>query len=242
MNINQFSATTTSMIASLGGATQFGGAGLYGAAGQIGQLGSLGQSGMIGGNMGSANAGLGQTGQNQGAGNSELVDSMVDRIMGDMFDGNKFKSESGDGSKSKGNQLSDDNLAQKVAEFMDKNPEKYGTPHDSTGRVRNWNQELAEDNIMSDDEKATFKQALTDYLKSKLGGGNGIGGAGQDGNLLNKVGNDAMNNSIDGDKNGGGQMMDILKQLLQIVAQMMDGNSGAFGSPSQSPQGLGQRV
>ncbi len=124
---------------------------------------------MVGGNMGAPNGGIGQAGQNQGAGSSEVVDTMTDRIMNGMFKDGKFQPPSGT-KEGGGDQFSDDKLAEGVAKFMDNNPDKYGSPDDSTGRVRNWNQELAEDNGMNKDEMAAFQKGLKDYLAQNFRG------------------------------------------------------------------------
>ncbi|BAP46086.1 harpin HrpZ family protein [Pseudomonas sp. 21LCFQ02] len=65
----------------------------------------------------------------------------------------------------------DNPLIGMVADHMDRNPEKYGKPHDANGRVDGWRDELSEDNYLDGREKAAFTKGLEGLISEFLSGG-----------------------------------------------------------------------
>jgi hypothetical protein len=126
-------------------------------------LGSLDTSGGMGGlnqfggqNPTGQDRSIGSTGSGNG-----LVDLLADTLIKGLFkkkwDGATFDQ--------------NDPLMKLIADFMDKKGSDYARPDDATGSVRNWNDELSEDNYLDKSELAEFTKGLKDALSSILGGG-----------------------------------------------------------------------
>ncbi|MGE8187523.1 DNA-binding protein [Pseudomonas sp. NPDC086278] len=58
-----------------------------------------------------------------------------------------------------------------IADYMDKSPGEFGKPDDANGKVRNWRDELGEDNYLDANETKAFTKGLEGLIKDILGGG-----------------------------------------------------------------------
>ncbi|QHC49835.1 hypothetical protein EKK97_09785 [Billgrantia tianxiuensis] len=97
-----------------------------------------------------------------GGGIGDLVDLLADALMQALFQ------KTGDGATF--DDSGSNPLMEMVAKFMDQNPSRYGGPHDATGNVNSWQDELKEDNYFNKEELADFGQGLRDALTSVLEG------------------------------------------------------------------------
>lgn len=121
-----------------------------------------------------------QSGTQNGGGTNALVDMLAEALMQALFQ------KKGDGATF--NNPGNNPLMDLIAKFMDQNQSKYGSPQNATGNVRNWMDEMREDNYLDKNELQDFSKGLKDTLSSVLGGGlqqvlGGVGG------LVSGVGN-----------------------------------------------------
>ncbi len=92
-----------------------------------------------------------------------MVDMLADVLTQALFE------KKGDGATF--NNSGDNPLMDMVAGFMDQHRSQYNGPDDAFGGVRNWKDEMSEDNYLDGNEFKEFKQGLKDALGSVLGGG-----------------------------------------------------------------------
>lgn len=160
--------------------------------------GSLAQSGARGG---AAAPPLG--GAQGGGGADALVDMLAEALMQALFQ------KKGDGATF--NNPGNNPLMEMIAKFMDQNGSNYGGPHDATGSVRNWQDEVSEDNYLDKQELAEFSRGLKDALSSVLGGlgglagglmGGAVGGVG--GSMLGSALGQELGNGVGGAMSGLG--------------------------------------
>lgn len=115
----------------------------------------------------------------------------------------------------------DNPLMGMVADHMDRNPEKYGKPHDANGRVDGWRDELSEDNYLDGREKEAFTKGLEGLIAEFLGGsssGQGGSGAASRGAATPSLGgNQGWGGNVlagAGGAAGGGGLQNLLGSLL----------------------------
>ncbi|GFM85755.1 hypothetical protein PSCICO_11540 [Pseudomonas cichorii] len=65
----------------------------------------------------------------------------------------------------------DNPLLGMVADYMDRNPEEFGKPHDANGKVNGWRDELSEDKYLNSKEKDAFTKGLEGLINEFLSGG-----------------------------------------------------------------------
>ncbi|WP_259645001.1 harpin HrpZ family protein [Pseudomonas cichorii] len=65
----------------------------------------------------------------------------------------------------------DNPLLGMVADYMDRNPDKFGKPHDANGKVNGWRDELSEDSYLNGSEKESFTKGLEGLINEFLSGG-----------------------------------------------------------------------
>ncbi|WP_137938865.1 hypothetical protein [Chitinivorax sp. B] len=145
----------------------------------------------------------------------------------------------------------------KVAQFMDKHPEVFGTP-DKKG---SWVEELSEDNFLDKAETKAFEKGISMFSSAHAGAGNqvsgnqsGYGGTNgsnsapkDDWGYASRIGNHGfidMKNALDAesrldgaiakDGKGGGHFSPTGKGDLQAVAEYMDANPTKFGKPDKA--------
>ncbi|TDO96328.1 hypothetical protein [Marinomonas balearica] len=101
-----------------------------------------------------------------------MTDSIVE-LMTDMLVKALFEKEGDGATFGQGTKKSDDNsnFLEQIAKFMDQNSSSYSGPHDATGDVRNWQDELKEDNYLDKNELSDFKSGLKDALMQLMSGG-----------------------------------------------------------------------
>ncbi|MDI2591024.1 harpin HrpZ family protein [Pseudomonas sp. N3-W] len=121
-----------------------------------------------------------------------------------------------------------------IADYMDKNPDKFGKPDDATGKVRSWRDELSEDNYLNSDEKQSFTKGLEGLIKDILGGGaqggNGVGG--NNGGGWNKP------TGGTGGTGGSGGVQDLLSSLLgNLGEEKLDNLLKPTGNPVRDARG-----
>ncbi|MGN7738569.1 DNA-binding protein [Pseudomonas sp. 22526] len=139
-----------------------------------------------------------------------------------------------------------------IADHMDKNPNQFGKPHDANGKVRNWRDELGEDNYLNNDEKEAFTKGLESLLEEFLGTGpQGVGSVnGSNNNGWNGTGNSSGTQELLSSLLGnlGEEKLDKLlkpsgsgmsfsnddKDVLKEVARFMDMHPEEFGKPDDA--------
>ncbi|EJZ58393.1 MULTISPECIES: DNA-binding protein [Pseudomonas] len=120
-----------------------------------------------------------------------------------------------------------------IADYMDKNPDKFGKPDDANGKVRSWRDELSEDNYLNKEEKQAFTQGLEGLIKDILGGGTQNGGnvGGSNGGWNPGAGNT-------GNSQGSGGIQDLLSSLLgNLGEEKLDNLLKPTGNPVRDAKG-----
>ena len=112
--------------------------------------------------------GLGLASELLGGGAQDMVGALADTLMKGLFGDANKNGISKINDWDKGSKTADNPLLQMLAEFMDASSGAYGSPHDATGGVRNWKDELSENDTLSAGERDAFKQGLTDALTSMM--------------------------------------------------------------------------
>ncbi|AZC83988.1 DNA-binding protein [Pseudomonas chlororaphis] len=143
-----------------------------------------------------------------------------------------------------------------IADHMDNHPCQFGKPDDANGNVRNWRDELSEDNYLNSAETEAFTKGMESLLKSFLGGdtqtgghvGNGshgglnppASGSGNSGgiqellsSLLGKLGEEKLDNLLKPSGSGMSFSNDD-KDVLKEVARFMDMHPEEFGKPDDA--------
>ncbi|WP_085657081.1 DNA-binding protein [Pseudomonas sp. B11(2017)] len=135
-----------------------------------------------------------------------------------------------------------------IADYMDKNPGKFGKPDDANGKVRSWRDELTEDNYLNSEEKAAFTKGLEGMIKDMLGGGLQNGGqfGGGNGGGWNPMpggnGGGGWNPMPGGNggggwnpmPGGGGGVQDLLSSLLgSLGEEKLDNLLKPTGNPAR---------
>ncbi|WP_219703113.1 harpin HrpZ family protein [Marinomonas lutimaris] len=157
-----------------------------------------------------------------------LADLLIDSLLQKKGDGATF------------NNAGNNPMMDMIAKFMDQNASKYNGPHDATGNVRNWQDEMSEDNYLSGSELKDFTSGLKDALSTAITGGlqqilGGIGGSmgglgglagGMAGSVLGSVGG-PLGSAV------GGMVGDTLGGALGGMA------GGAMGGLGNAIGGLG---
>ncbi|WP_116453718.1 hypothetical protein [Pokkaliibacter plantistimulans] len=189
----------------------------------------------------------------QGGSTNPLADMLADALTQALFQ------KQGDGATF--NNPGNNPLMDMIAKFMDQNKSNYSGPDDATGNVRNWQDEMSEDNYLDKNELQEFTKGLKDALSSVLGGGlqqmlGGAGGMVSDvGNTISGLG--GMAGSVAGGALGGlggsmigGALGDALGSAIggsisglgSQIGGLGGGFGGGFGGAgfgSASPQSTG---
>ncbi|GFM53272.1 DNA-binding protein [Pseudomonas capsici] len=126
----------------------------------------------------------------------------------------------------------DNPLLGMVADYMDRNPDQFGKPHDANGKVNGWRDELSEDKYLNSSEKESFTKGLEGLINEFLSGGskgqNVSGGSGfGTGNSGFNAGNNTAPRSSSGcggspaASNGasGGGLQELLAALLGSLGE-----------------------
>jgi hypothetical protein len=151
-------------------------------------------------------------------------------------------------------------LLQEVANFMDQHSDKFEKPHDASGNVKSWSDELNEkgkdgkaDNFLNSDETSKFKDAIAMIgqaagsgtapasgmlansaipISPDQGSGSGSGGGGFGGGAVGGSG---------GFGGGNGTVTMGLDDLLKLLqGQGQDGNTTQGSGPKAQDQALQQ--
>lgn len=172
-----------------------------------------------------------------GNGMDELVDLLADTLAKSLF------KKEGDGATFD----SSNPLMKMIADFMDKHGSDFSGPHDATGSVRNWKDELTEDNYLSKSELSDFKQGLKGALSTILGGGlsevmgtagsliSGLGAlaGGIAGGMLGGPAGGMVGSSI------GGALGNSVGGAVSGLGAQLGGQIGGFGSAGFGSAGAG---
>ncbi|MBX8534975.1 harpin HrpZ family protein [Pseudomonas cichorii] len=123
----------------------------------------------------------------------------------------------------------DNPLLGMVADYMDRNPDEFGKPHDANGKVNGWRDELSEDKYLNSKEKDSFTKGLEGLINEFLSGGskgqNVSGGTGNSGfNTGNNTGSNALSNfggspAASGGAASGGGLQELLAALLGSLGE-----------------------
>ncbi|WP_417692640.1 DNA-binding protein [Pseudomonas sp.] len=134
----------------------------------------------------------------------------------------------------------DNPLLGMIADYMDKNPDKFARPDDANGSVRGWRDELSEDNYLSGDEKETFTKGLESLIKDLLGGGTqsqGLGSAGNTGGTGGMGGSGGWNNTS-GATGSDNAIQQLLSALLgSLGEEKLDNLLKPTGNPIRDARG-----
>ncbi|WCN08416.1 hypothetical protein [Marinomonas mediterranea] len=137
-----------------------------------------------------------------------IVDLLSEILVKALFDKKGEGATFGEGTKgSEGN----NKLLELIAKFMDDNGDSYRGPHDATGNVRNWQDELKEDNYLSKDELSDFKSGLKDALMQLFSGG-GLGGNTSGASSAAQPAAQSFSPAMSGMTGGGAQAMSPMQQ------------------------------
>ena len=118
-----------------------------------------------------------------------------------------------------------------IADHMDKNPCQFGKPDDANGKIRNWRDELGEDNYLNSAETEAFTKGLESLIKSILGGDTQAGGNVGDGS------HGGWNPSAGGTGNNGG-IQELLSSLLgNLGEEKLDNLLKPTGNPIRDARG-----
>lgn len=147
-----------------------------------------------------------------------------------------------------------------VADYMDKKPDTFGKPHDATGNVGGWKDEVKEDGYLNNQETESFTKGLEGFINemlgegadSKQGVGNNSGGGQSSGattsgssaelkdmlsSLLGSLGEEKLDNMLktpsDPKRQMDGEKEFSLedKDQLKEVSRFMDMHPEEFGKP-----------
>ncbi|MDO7925211.1 DNA-binding protein [Pseudomonas sp. KFB-139] len=126
----------------------------------------------------------------------------------------------------------DNPLLGMVADYMDRNPEEFGKPHDANGKVNGWRDELSEDKYLNSKEKDSFTKGLEGLINEFLSGGStgqnvsgGSGfGTGNSGFNTGNTGTPPASNfggspAASGGAASGGGLQELLAALLGSLGE-----------------------
>lgn len=223
-----------------------------------GSTGGAGSAG-AGNGFGGGNGGMGGGGAAGGAGGgsdalSSLLGGLAEQKLGSLLE--PAKGDSGGATFNP----DDKALLQEVANFMDQHSDKFEKPHDASGNVKSWSDELNEkgkdgkaDNFLNSDETSKFKDAIAMIgqaagsgtapasgmlansaipISPDQGSGSGSGGGGFGGGAVGGSG---------GFGGGNGTVTMGLDDLLKLLqGQGQDGNTTQGSGPKAQDQALQQ--
>ncbi|OEC32658.1 HrpZ protein [Pseudomonas cuatrocienegasensis] len=124
----------------------------------------------------------------------------------------------------------DNPLLGMVADYMDRNPDQFGKPHDANGKVKGWRDELSEDKYLNSKEKDSFTKGLEGLINEFLSGGStGQNTSGTSGTSGLGAGNTRASHSTancggapaasGGTSSGGGALQELLAALLGSLGE-----------------------